>query len=125
MDKVGFFTANDDGQVVAKTEINPDGSVDRYPYTKPDDIKSGHGHQTWGDLDDYLLDKKPDWERDKDAQKSQNRRWRGQGYDLSLEELNNLSIGELQELLELTSDNYIHTTEEIFIRNTHKQFVLK
>ena len=78
-----------------------------------------------GDKADYLQDEKPDWQRSKNAKKSQNRRWSGPGYDLALEMLNDLSLEELQELLELSSENYVHTSEEMLVRGTHKQIVLK
>ncbi len=39
--------------------------------------------------------------------------------------LNNLSLEELQELLEVSSENYVHTSEEMLVRGTHKQLVLK
>lgn len=126
MAKNSWFSADvDTGKVVAKTEIKPGGKVERYPYTKPDDIKEGHGHQVWQKTEDFLKGKKPDWERGKDDPKSAGRDWRGPGYDLALEVLSNLSIEELQELLDITSENYIHTSEEMFVRGTHKQLILK
>ena len=51
-----FFTTDEHGNVISKTNIHPDGSVSRYPYTTPDQIKKGHGHQEWGSMDDYLQD---------------------------------------------------------------------
>lgn len=120
-----FFITDEYGNVVGKTNIHPDGSVSRYPYTVPDQIKKGHGHQEWSSIEDYLQDEKPDWERSKDSSKSKDRRWTGPGYDLALEVLNNLSLEELQELLELSSENYVHTSEEMLVRGTHKQLVLK
>ena len=44
---------------------------------------------------------------------------------LALEVLSNLSLEELQELLEVSSENYVHTSEEMLVRGTHKQLVLK
>ena len=44
MAKTGWFSTDDDGNVIAKTEIRDDKSVHRYEYTKPDNIKKGHGH---------------------------------------------------------------------------------
>ena len=120
-----FFTTDEHGNVISKTNIHPDGSVSRYPYTTPDQIKKGHGHQEWGSMDDYLQDEKPDWQRSKNAKKSINRHWSGPGYDLALEVLNNLSLEELQELFEVSSGNYVHTSEEMLIRSAHKQLVLK
>ena len=127
MGKWGWFSADDDGNVIAKTEVQDNGSVDRYPYTKPDDIHAGHGHEHWKSMDSYLHDDEhPDKKyRDKNAKKSINRRWKGPGYDLALEVLNNLSLEELQELLEISSEDYVHTSEEMFVIGTHKQLVLK
>lgn len=127
MGKWGWFSSDDDGNVIAKTEVQSDGSVDRYDYTKADDISAGHGHKKWKSMDSYLHDDEhPDRKfRDKNDPESINRRWRGPGYDLALEMLNDLSLEELQELLELSSENYVHTSEEMFVRGTHKQLVLK
>lgn len=119
------FSADvDTGEVVAKTEIKPDGTVRRYPYTVPDKIKEGHGDEEYDSLDDFIKGN-PSFKRDKDDPKSIKRRWYGQGYDLALELLSNLSIEELQKLLDITSENYIHTSEEMFVRGTHKQLILK
>ena len=92
MGKTGWFSADDDGKVVAKTEIRDDGSVHRYDYTKPDDIEAGHGHKKWNDLDSYLHDDEhPDKTfREKDDPKSINRRWHGNGYDLNMHTLDKL-----------------------------------
>ena len=120
-----FFTTDEYGNVISKTNIHPDGSVSRYPYTTPDQIKKGHGHQEWGSMENYLQDEKPDWQRSKNAKNSQNRRWSGPGYNLALEMLNDLSLEELQELLELLSEDYVHTSEEMLVRGTHKQLTLK
>lgn len=125
MAKNSWFSADvNTGDVVAKTEIKADGTVRRYPYTVPDKIKEGHGDEAYDSLDDFMKGQ-PSFKRDKDDPDSINRRWYGQGYNLALEVLNNLSIEELQELLDLTSENYIHTSEEMFVRETHKQLVLK
>lgn len=39
-----FFTTDEHGNVISKTNIHPDGSVSRYPYTTPEqknmDIKN-------------------------------------------------------------------------------------
>lgn len=127
MKKTEWFSADDDGNVIAKTEIREDGTVHRYPYTEPDDINAGHGHDKWNDLDSYLHnDEKPDKRfRDKNDPDSINRRWKGPGYDLALDVLNNLSLDELQELLSLTDESYIHTSDEMFVKGTQKQLILK
>ena len=117
MAKNYWFSADEDtGDVVAKTEIKDDGKVRRYEYTKPDNIKAGHGDTSYPSYKDFE-DDNPDWERDKNDPKSINRRWYGNGYDLALE--------VLQELLEISSENYFHTSEEMFVSGTHKQLVLK
>ena len=127
MGKFGWFSSDDDGNVIAKTEVQSDGSVDRYNYTKADDISAGHSHEKWKSMDSYLHDDEhPDRKfRDKNDSESINRRWRGPGYDLTLEVLSNLSLEELQELLEASSENYVHTSEEMVVKGTHKQLVLK
>ena len=125
MGKWRWFSADDEGNVVAKTDVQQNGRVDRYPYTKPDDITAGHGHEEYADMDDFMKDKKSRTPRDKDDPRSIGRRWSGPGYDLALEVLNNLSLEELQELLEISSEDYVHTSEEMFVRGTHKQLVLK
>lgn len=78
-------------------------------------------------MNSYLHDDEhPDRKfRDKNDSESINRRWRGPGYDLTLEVLSNLSLEELQELLEASSENYVHTSEEMVVKGTHKQLVLK
>ena len=125
MAKNYWFSADEDtGDVVAKTEIKSDGKVRRYEYTKPDNIKAGHGDTSYQSYKDFE-DDNPDWGRDKNDPKSVNRRWYGNGYDLALEVLSNLSLEELQELLEASSENYVHTSEEMVVRGTHKQLVLK
>lgn len=125
MGKNYWFSADEDtGDVVAKTEIKSDGSVRRYEYTDPDNIKGGHGDRAYSSYKDYENDK-PSYDRPKDDPKSINRRWYGNGYDLALEVLNNLSLEELQDLLEVSSENYVHTSEEMLVRGTHKQLVLK
>ena len=36
--KFGWFSANEDGEVVAKTDVRDDGTVHRYEYTREDDV---------------------------------------------------------------------------------------
>lgn len=125
MAKNFWFSADQDtGDVVAKTEIKDDGKVRRYEYTDPDNIKAGHGDNAYDSYEDFENDN-PSYVRDKNDPASINRRWHGNGYDLALEVLNNLSLEELQELLEISSEDYVHTSEEMFVRGTHKQLVLK
>lgn len=120
-----WFSADDEtGEVVAKTDIKDDGTIRRYEYTHPDRIKDGHGDKQYDSYEDFLKDN-PSYNRSKNDPDSINRRWYGNGYDLALEVLNNLSLEELQELLEVSSENYVHTSEEMFVRGTHKQLVLK
>lgn len=61
-----WFSANDDGEVVAKTDVHDDGEVHRYPYTEEDDITKGHGHIVYPSMEDFINDD-PSWERDKDV----------------------------------------------------------
>ena len=125
MAKSFWFSADDEtGEVVAKTEIKDDGTVRRYEYTKPDDIKAGHDDKAYDSYEDFLNDN-PSYERDKDDPKSINRRWYGNGYDLTLAALDGLALEELKKLLEFSSENYVHTSEEMLVRDTYKQLVLK
>lgn len=84
-----WFSADEDGNVVAKTDVRDDGKVHRYTYTEPDDISKGHGHAVYDSLEDFY-DDNPSWERDKDDEKSLDRDWNGNGYNLTLEELKEL-----------------------------------
>ncbi len=113
MGKIGWFSTDDEGKVIAKTEIREDGTVHRYPYTKADDIKAGHGHDKWDSVDSYLYDDEhPDKTfRDKNDSKSKDRRWKGNGYDLGINELENLSLEELYSL----KTAFIHSTVELML----------
>lgn len=79
----GWFSANEDGKVVAKTDVHGDGRVHRYPYTKEDDISKGHGHEIFNDMQDFIDDKKSEDSRDKDDIRSKDRHWRGNGYNFT------------------------------------------
>ena len=81
-----WFSANEDGEVVAKTDVHENGEVHRYPYTEEDDISKGHGHVVYNSMEDYINDD-PSWERDKNDPKSKNRPWTGNGYNLTVEDL--------------------------------------
>ena len=127
MSKTGWFGSDEDGRVVSKTEIDhSDGTVHKYPYTEADNIHAGHGHERWDSLDSYMNDNSnPDRTyRSTDDPRSINRRWRGDGYDLALDVLNDLSLEEL-ELLLSPSKNYVHTSEEMLVKGMHKQLILK
>lgn len=122
-----WFSADvDTGEVVAKTEIKGDGSIRRYEYTKPDDITAGHGDKSYDSYEDFENDN-PSYIREKDDSLSINRRWYGNGYDLTLETLNNEALEEVQELLMTSSKYYDYTFEEMLVSNMHKhkQLVLK
>ena len=126
MGKWGWFSADQDtGEVVAKTEVDDNGSVNRYPYTKPDDIKAGHGHEHYANMQDFINGKTDRKARDKDDPESINRSWKGNGYDLALETLNNLSLEELQQLLTFINESYIHTNEDMLVKSVHKRLILK
>ena len=69
-DKCEWFSCDvDTGEVVAKTEINDDGSVNRYEYTVPDNIKEGHGDKSYESYEDFINDN-PSFERDKNDEES-------------------------------------------------------
>lgn len=116
MAKWGYFSCDENsGEVVAKTEVRSDGTVHRYDYTKPDDIKAGHGHKKWDDVDRYVKDNEhPDQTyRTKDAQNSQDRRWYGNGYGLGINSLGTMSIDDLYNLKSSLETEYVHSTFEI------------
>lgn len=76
----GYFSYDiETGDVVAKTVIHEDGSVNRYEYTVPDDIKGGHG-DTWYDSYQDFVNDEPAGSRDKDDSESINRSWYGNGH---------------------------------------------
>lgn len=130
MEKWGYFSCDEKtGEVVAKTEQRSDGSVHRYEYTKPDDIRAGHGHSSYKSMDDYLKDEKARTPRDKDAPESKDRPWRGNGYDLGIDDLISLSYDELQMIADASAGEYIHSTFEMMaetlVLQQPKQLVLK
>ena len=90
----GWFSANEDGEVVAKTDVQDTGRVDRYPYTKPDDITAGHGHTIYDDMDKFLKDESR-WSRDKDDDESIERHWSGPGYNFEMETIEEIDIPEI------------------------------
>lgn len=107
MSKCSWFSANEDGEVVAKTDIKDDGTVRRYDYTVPDDIKQGHG-DTWYESVENFLEDKPTGSRSKDAPDSIKRRWYGNGFNLTLDELKTLR----EELI----GRQLHTAKELMLK---------
>lgn len=86
-DKCSWFSSDvDTGDVVAKTIINGNGTVNRYEYTKSDNIKEGHGHKWYDSVDDFMNDN-PSGSRDKNSEDSVYRYWSGNGYDLGLQKI--------------------------------------
>jgi hypothetical protein len=73
-----WFSADFQGRVIAKTQINSDGSIDRFEYTIPDKIHEGHGHKHYKTFRDFENDY-PEWEREADDAKSIRRHWAGNG----------------------------------------------
>lgn len=130
MAKWGYFSCDENtGEVVAKTEQRSDGSVHRYEYTKPDNIKEGHGHSSYNNMSDYLKGDKARTPRDKNAPESKNRPWRGNGYNLGINDLMTLSYSELQMIADASAESYVHSTFEIMSETLAsqqpKQLVLK
>lgn len=115
----GYFSCDvDTGKVVAKTDIRSDGTVGRYTYTSPDYIQGGHGHEEYESVDDFLREmnkdkSEPQWKRDKDDPDSINRRWKGNGYDLGINDLMSLSYSELQMIADVSIEGYVHSTFEM------------
>ena len=108
MSLFGWFSANEDGEVVAKTDVSENGEVNRYPYTEEDDISKGHGHIKYNSMEDFL-DDNPSWERDKDDPKSIDRRWNGNGYSVTIEDLKKIKE-------ELLCSKY-HTSLKLLLKN--------
>lgn len=94
MGKWGWFSANEEGEVVAKTEVKDDGTVHRYDYTVPDQIQYGHGHTEYENMEEFIKDN-PRYVRSKNDPRSYNRSWKGNGYDLDLSLIEGLSAEEL------------------------------
>lgn len=91
MSKTSFFSYDiDTGDVVAKTDIQNDGTVNRYTYTVPDNIKEGHGDTWYGSVTDFMNDNPID-SRDKNDPRSIGRDWKGNGYTFDVLNISNES----------------------------------
>ena len=112
-DKCEWFSCDvDTGEVVAKTEINEDGSVNRYEYTVPDNIKEGHGDKYYESYEDFINDN-PSFERDKKDEESIYRYWAGNGFDLGMSEIKKtLCIKKWGNIF--MKDNYNESTDLIY-----------
>lgn len=119
MPKWGWFSTNDDGEVVSKTECREDGTIHRYEYTKPDDISKGHGHEIFSNMDRFI-DDDSSWKRDKNDSFSKDRPWKGNGYDLDESLLENLSINELIQYKNSLIDSIAFSENEILLLKTIK-----
>ena len=100
MAKTFWFSCDQDtGEVVAKTEIKENGSVRRYEYTEPDNIKKGHGDRWYDNVEKFMND---DFrgERRKESSKSINRPWKGNGHTFNPQEFIEEEI--LEETIEFT-----------------------
>ena len=104
-----WFSADEDGNVVAKTDVKENGEVHRYTYTELDDISKGHGHAIYDSLEDFYNDDLR-WERDKEDDSSKNRPWHGNGY--------NMSIEDLKELKEHLLKQKFNTTSKLILKKT-------
>lgn len=131
MNKASWFSADiESGDVVAKTDIKDDGTVRRYEYTEPGNIRAGHGDKSYKSYEDFL-DDHPDYIRDKDDPESINRRWFGNGYDLGINDLLELTSDELRNIMQSSINNYVHSTVDLMIeeieleKKTAKQLILK
>lgn len=89
MSLFSWFSANEDGEVVAKTDVQEDGAVNRYEYTMPDHIEKGHGDTRYDSMEDFINDISS-WSRDKNDPESVDRHWKGNGYNLTIKDLKNL-----------------------------------
>ena len=104
-----WFSADEDGEVVAKTDVHEDGTVNRYEYTVPDDISKGHGDKWYNSMEDFINDNEIG-SRDKNASESINRPWHGNGY--------NMSIEDLKELKEHLLKQKFNTTSKLILKKT-------
>ncbi len=102
-----WFSADEDGKVVAKTNVRDNGTVARYEYTEPDDVSKGHGHKEYENMEKFIEDK-PYYTRDKYTEKSKNKKWHGEGYTLTIE--------DLIELKEELNNSKLHTTSELLLK---------
>ena len=91
-DNYWFSCDVDTGEVVAKTAIQDDGTINRYEYTKPDDIKAGHGDIVYDSYDDFVNDNpNEELSRSKDDESSIYRFWSGNGFNLGINDVDYLS----------------------------------
>jgi hypothetical protein len=107
MSSYSWFSANENGEVVAKTDVQKNGAINRYEYTVPDHIEKGHGDTRYDSMEDFI-NEKPSWSRDKNDAESIERHWKGNGYSLTINEL--LSIKE-----ELISSRY-YTSRKLLLK---------
>jgi hypothetical protein len=119
MTKWGWFSADEEGNVVGKTEVDSEGRVHQYPYTTPDNVKDGHGHTIYESMDDFIKEN-PSWSRDKDSDDSKDRGWKGNGYILL--SLKNLTFYELQLLEAKTKNDYLKKSARSLINNYYNDF---
>ena len=103
-----FSCDKDNGKVVDKTDVHDDGTVHRYSYVVPDEIKKGHGHEKYDSMESFVNGDEPSWKRDKDDERSKNRPWTGNGYELTIDELN--------EMKEQLINMKINTTIKILMK---------
>ena len=96
MSKTSYFSYDiDTGDVVAKTDIQNDGTVNRYTYTEPDNIRIGHGDAWYNTVEDFMNDN-PSGSRDKDDPASIGRDWKGNGHIFNTSNLDEI-IGTVEE----------------------------
>ena len=102
-----WFSSNEEGKVVAKTDVHEDGTINRYEYTVPDDISKGHGDTWYNNMEDFINDKEAG-SRSKDAEESLNREWKAKGYNLTLE--------ELKKIIKNIVNNSLYTTKKLILK---------
>ena len=106
----------DTGDVVAKTRINDDGSINRYEYTKPDNIREGHGDTVYDTYEDFVNDNpNKDLSRDKNDEASIYRYWAGNGFDLGINEL--LSNNEINNNYYSINDLLNYNTKKLVLKH--------
>lgn len=115
----GWFSANEDGEVVAKTDVQDDGTVNRYDYTVPDHIEEGHGDKWYKNMDDFM-DDKPLGSRDKNDPSSINRSWKGPGYDLDISIIDGLSVEELNYLKYSLNNSILYSQNHCLLQKLYK-----
>ncbi|HPE15079.1 MAG TPA: hypothetical protein PLT65_04520 [Bacilli bacterium] len=116
----GWFSSNEEGKVVAKTDVHDDGSVHRYDYTKEDDISAGHGHTKYDNMNDFM-NGKSSWSRGKNDSGSAGRGWKGNGFNLNIDDMDFLDENELMVRSEEIRKSAVFSYDDLMILKLTKR----